>query len=309
MAGSVPAGPRTISILVHESDPQPRRTRHCIWRIADVWQEQGHRVEVLRGLRRRLGRDEAQEIDLLVPQVDLTRTPRRYVEYMDLFPRVLNRRVIDISKRLVSRNLLRRDSSWDGPVIVKTDRNYGGLREARGVPWSFGALLSRIQRKRRAVARGDFRWIQEIPTEAYPIFEGLEQVPPSVWSNRHLVVERFIPERIDGYYCIRVCLLLGDVVLNRRLYSTRPVIKGGTERSEELAVPEALHAFRERLGLDYGKVEYVVHDGELHVLDANRSPGILADDEVTDRICRKLAVGLDAVLAGSGRERGLEGRG
>jgi hypothetical protein len=153
-----------------------------------------------------------------------------------------------------------------------------------------------VQEKRRAAARGDFRWLRAIPTGDYPIFSRLQDVPPSVWSNRHLVVERFIPERQGQYYCIRVCLVLGSVMLNRRLYATRPLIKGGPEHSEEVPVPDALVSFRERLGLDYGKIDYVVHDGEVHVLDANRSPGVLADAEVTERICRKLAVGIDSVL-------------
>jgi hypothetical protein len=258
---------------------------------------------VLRGPRRSVQRAE-RSIDLLIPQIDLTKTPRRYLRCMERFPRVLNRRVDDISKRRISRNLLRRDASWDGPVIVKTDRNYGGLPEARSLPRTLGDLASRLQGRRRAAARGDFRWVRAIPTDEYPIFSRLDDVPPSVWSNRHLVVERFIPERQGEHYCIRVCLVLGNVMLNRRLYSRRPVIKGGTEHSEEVPVPEALVEFRERLGLDYGKIDYVVHDGELHVLDANRSPGVLADAAVTERICRKLAAGLDSLLDPDRREGG-----
>jgi hypothetical protein len=280
--------PPAIAILVHESDPHPRPTPHSLWRIAEVWREWGCAVHVLRGTRAA-----APAVDLVVPQIDLTTTPTPYRRYLERFPRVLNRRVVDISKRRVSGNLLRRGDSWDGPVIVKTDRNYGGLPEAKRAPWwSPGQLASRIQQRRHSTARGDFRFVREIPTGEYPIFPNARSVPPSVWSNRYLVVERFVPEIVDGLFCLRACLCLGDVVLNRRLLSPRPVIKGSAERSEEMPVLPALLEFRERFGLDYGKIDYVVHDGELCVLDVNRSPGVLADAEVTDRICRKLAAGV-----------------
>jgi hypothetical protein len=246
----------------------------------------GCEVQILRGVSAPVPR-----VDLLIPQVDLTRTPRAYRRHIERFPRVLNRRVTDISKRRISTNLLTRGSVYDGPVVVKTDCNHGGLPESRAFPATFG-WLNRLRRKLAGARPDDLRYASVLPRGEYPVYARLGDVPAGVWSNRQLVVERFIPERRDGHYCIRVCLCLGDVVLNRRVCSRDPIIKGGAAISEEAPVPAALLAFRERLGLDYGKIDYVVHGGDVQVLDANRTPGILGDAAVDERISRKLAAGI-----------------
>jgi len=41
---------------------------------------------------------------------------------------------------------------------------------------------------------------------------------------------------------------------------------------ESAEVPAALRAERQRLGFDYGKFDFVIHDGEPVLLDANRTP-------------------------------------
>lgn len=109
-------------------------------------------------------------------------------------------------------------------------------------------------------------------------------------------VEKFIPERREQYYGIRVALFLGDIVLNRRLWSTDPVIKGLPALSEALDVPEELLEIRDRLGFDYGKFDSVVHQGKVHIIDANKTPGILASGEVSASICGKLAKGILSYL-------------
>ena len=78
-----------------------------------------------------MGIDRAPRADLLVPHVDLTHMPSDYAAFVDRYPAVLNRTVKDISKRRISDNLVRQDASWDGPVIVKTNLNCGGLTELR----------------------------------------------------------------------------------------------------------------------------------------------------------------------------------
>ena len=45
---------------------------------------------------------------------------------------------------------------------------------------------------------------------------------------------------------------------------------------EPAEVPPELRAERERLGFDFGKFDFVMHDGEPILLDANRTPGIAA---------------------------------
>ena len=46
---------------------------------------------------------------------------------MKHYPTVVNRRVTDISKRRISTNLVGPHDTYSGPVILKTDRNFGGL--------------------------------------------------------------------------------------------------------------------------------------------------------------------------------------
>ena len=274
-----------ISILLHQKDSPGKPNTHLIWGIARFWKEMGFRVEVLRGVA-----GSKPQTDLLVPHIDLTRVPDEYIEYMAAVPHVLNRGITDISKRRISGNLLSRTDTYEAPVIVKTDRNCGGLPELRM------SILLRIE-KRLSRLTG----IRPSPFSAkstalalddYFLFPNLRAVPPEVWSNPDLVVEKFIPERKEPYYSIRVCLFLGNAILNRRLLSTSPIIKGLPELSETIDVPEDLLKVRKRLGFDYGKIDYVVHQGKAHIIDANKTPGILAAPEVSASICGKLAKGV-----------------
>src|SRR5262245_35758307 len=88
-----------------------------------AWRPAGVDVVVHQGLRN------APEADLAILHVDLTVTPPEYLELGARYPRCLNLAVTDISKRRISRNLVTRDDDYDGPVMVKTDRNYGGRPE------------------------------------------------------------------------------------------------------------------------------------------------------------------------------------
>lgn len=49
-----------------------------------------------------------------------------------------------------------------------------------------------------------------------------------VWHNPDLVVERFLPERHDGHYCLRVWMFLGDKETNTLCYSAHPIVKSVT---------------------------------------------------------------------------------
>lgn len=108
-------------------------------------------------------------------------------------------------------------------------------------------------------------------------------------------MERYIPERDGAYYCIRICFFLGDVVLNHRVYSKAKVIKGSrVAYSEPVEVPAGIHAKRSEMGFDYGKFDYVIHEGEVHILDANKTPGTLGEQAVNVSVAEKLAVGIQA---------------
>ena len=273
-----------IAILLHEHDPFPGNRHHLIWPIADCWRQSGIRVRILKGTAQ-----PPLPVDLLVCHVDLTRLPAEYVDYMGRFPRVINGAVTDISKRRISGDLLARNDSYTGRVIVKTDTNFGGESEAR---------------EREAAANGKpagRRWtwgtLRHINSQGYPIFGSPAEVPPAVWDNPDLIVEKFIPERQDEYYAIRICLFLGDVVLNRRIFSHSPIVKGANVTHNEAAdVPEELLQIRQRLQFDYGKFDYVMHGGKVHLLDANRTPSGLADAATNASIAGKLAPAIHQYL-------------
>jgi hypothetical protein len=278
-----------ISILLHQKDSRRRHNTHLIWGIARFWKEMGFRVEVLRGIS-----GSKPQTDLLVPHIDLTRVPAEYIDYMTRVPHVLNQGVIDISKRRISGNLLSSTDSYEAPVIVKTDKNCGGFPELRM------STLSRIKRRlSRLAGIGSSPFTANsnaFVLEDYPIFPNLAAVPAEVWSNPELVVEKFIPERREEYYGIQVCLFLGNVILNRRLLSRSPIIKGLPDLSETIDAPDELLEIRKRLGFDYGKLDYVVHQGKVHIIDANKTPGILTAPEVNASICGKLAKGVLSYL-------------
>jgi hypothetical protein len=79
-------------------------------------------------------------------------------------------------------------------------------------------------------------------------------------------------------------------------YASCPYNKGLPALSETLDVPLELLEIRDRLGFDYGKIDYVVHQGKVHIIDANKTPGILASGDFSASICGKLAKGIQNYL-------------
>jgi len=56
---------------------------------------------------------------------------------------------------------------------------------------------------------------------------------------------------------------------------------------EGLALPEPVLDMRRQLGLDYGKIDYAIHAGQVVILDVNRTPCI-SDPAVRAQIGRRL---------------------
>jgi hypothetical protein len=74
---------------------------------------------------------------------------------------------------------------------------------------------------------------------------------------------------------------------------------GGILRHGPSEIPDQLRRERERLGFDFGKFDFVIHDGEPVLLDANRTPGIARRlQSQMEEGARNLARGLDELLAG-----------
>jgi hypothetical protein len=222
--------------------------------------------------------------------------PQQYLDFAKRYPVVINGATIDISKRRVSNQIVPRPDAYSGHVIIKTDANFGGRPE-----------------QRQAFQRGEVQDSQSSSWETaqtlaqYPIFRTPRDVPAGVWSNPHLVVDKFTPERnAAGEFVLRIWIFLGDRSLHYRCISAEPVIKSqNTIRREQLDrddIPEELRRRRTELGFDYGKFDYVQVDGRAILLDANKTPGLNPKDdgasENTEKF-RHLSQGLRYFLAPS----------
>jgi len=244
----------TIVILEHALQ-RAVRLPYMIYGVAERWRAAGHRVLVHHGA------DDPPEGDLAIVHVDLTMIPEAYRKLAAHYPRVINGEVLDVSKRSFSDNLLERGSDWTGPVMVKTDANFGGRPEA---------LLRGIAARAGLSA--------DIPAgpvmESYPIFDSLAAVPEAAWQAPGLVVERFVPERDErGHYFVRVWSFLGDRELSSRWRAAEPIVKAHNmlER-DQVPVPDEIRAWRARLRFDFGKFDYVRYGDRYVLLDVNRTP-------------------------------------
>lgn len=278
--------PRRVAIYVGRRDRLRRDSLLSF--LCDRWRDAGIEIAVLDDPERSV------DADVAILHVDATRRPPAYDAVLERYPRVINGRVRDISKRRVSARLLTRDSGYDEPVIVKTDANYFGQPDSRRRRLdSIGRhFCSRVADRLLPVRRG----IQESGT--YPIYPSPRHVPRRVWWDRRLVVEPFVPERQDDLYCLRTWMFFGAREKAAISFSPSPVVKrANTVRAEFVPdVPEVIRAARRRLGFDYGKFDYVIHRGRPVLLDANHTPACSGQaNPRLDAIADELAADLLAV--------------
>jgi hypothetical protein len=285
----MPQGLR-IAVISHEIDDF-ENSGYLLNRLTAEWRSQGVTVAIVHGPGEQL-----PDADLAILHTDITAVGEDYGRLVDHYPRVINGRVRDTSKTVFSDLLVRRDSGWRGPVIVKTNLNYGGMREMRQ-RYLNGDMTSTItiQRPWRRVA-----WLED-----YPVFDSPAGVPNGVWQNPNLVVEKFLPDRnADGEYLLKVWVFLGDREIYYQGVSNEPVVKGeNTLRREFLDpsdLPAALRETRRRLGFDYGKFDFGLAGGAVALYDVNRTPAFprLTDEPpaITEAV-RSLSAGLAAFTA------------
>jgi hypothetical protein len=254
-----------------------------------AWQEVGHDIWIVSGPQ------PSVDADIVLVHVNRTVVPDDHIAFARRFPLVLNGRVLDISKRRVSRNLVQRDDDYVGPVIVKTDRNHGGTPEARmearssPVQWYVQSQQASLPWWRRTVLS---------PSE-YRVFAAKAEVPDPVWENAALVVEKLLTEMHDGYCALRTWVFCGDQDMSTVGYSPNPMVRAAdvVRREDNVEVPEDLRQLRREMGFDYGKFDYVIVDGHAALFDANRTPtvGTRSPEEYREW-GRKLAQGLRALL-------------
>jgi hypothetical protein len=109
----------------------------------------------------------------------------------------------------------------------------------------------------------------------YRLLSNLTLVPDKVWEDSELVVERFVPEVDPNGFAVRNWTFAGDREVCTRNVSRNWIVKSVDDviQSDEVPVPDPIRAERDRLGLDYGNCDFVIHEGEPILLDASRTPG------------------------------------
>ena len=234
---------------------------YVISQMAEYWQSEGVIVTT--------GPSLSTDADIGILHVDSTLVAEKYLsENLSACP-ILNSKLLDISKRRISKRLLDENSAYSGPVIIKTDANCFGKREFKQLSkWSFKRLRQKLTKK--------IPWqiMRELPWNNYPILKSKADVPDWVWKRKDLVVEQFLPEIENGEYVLRVWLFLGDMDYVLKMVSSEPVVKAGNIIRREVlqTVPEALRAIRAEMEIDFGKFDYVEVDGEVILLDVNKTP-------------------------------------
>lgn len=278
-----------LLILVHEYDRFQFRpwgigrytSGYLLFDVLAKLRERRHEIVVSNGIPERQVAAEA-----VFMHVDATVLPEEYVEFAKRYPVGINTHVKDISKQKISSAILRRGDHWDGPVIVKSNLNSSGNPERR--------------LNRRAAAKGAKPPFPDARAkDDYEVFDKTEAVPEAIFDDPWLAVEKFLPEReIDGY-AIRFWTFCGNQERCTRYVAADESLKAKNFiRSEPVPVPDSLREIRSALRFDYGKFDFVVHDGKAILLDANktmdRSPRL---EQIFVRETARFAMGVESLLA------------
>lgn len=260
--------------------------------LAQCWNDTGYGVIFSDHL------SAAHEADIAIVHVDATDVPTDYLSRARVFPTSINGSCASISKDLFSSNILKIDSDYSGQVIVKTLANYGGLPEFQRMELSrykrkIAELSQRIALSERPATRPVKSWawknLQTLDPSNYPRFASTKDVPRAIWKNKRLTAERFKPEKMsDGRYVLRHWYFLGDREFCRTLICKSPIPKWASmdddERDQSRAewfeidasgkadVPPEIRRVREALKMDFGRIDWAIHNGEPVAFDANKTP-------------------------------------
>lgn len=280
-----------IHILIHPLDDF-EQSGYVLPNLLPIWEKQGIRFQLIRDISQADGR-----ADAAINHVDLTCIPDKYNAVFARYPIVINGLQRDIAKRVISRHIVTKSDAYEGLVIVKTDRNCGGIKEAEVA--RNGNIFRKYTRSMHRRLPWYFR--NELPGKKYPIFESKHDIPWPVWHNPALIVERFLTEHHDGVNWLRTWHFFGDretLLLrwaNNRIVA-RPHLLGAEFAPPD--IPEEIRARRRELGFDFGKFDFAIADGKPVLYDTNRTPtNHTLPDEDMHTLTTTLAAGLPSLLA------------
>lgn len=254
--------PQSIAIITNEFNHKIDDSRYFLALLVKLWKQQGIKIDVTAGCN-------YIPAGLALLHVDTTVVPDEYLALGQRYPVALNGRVKDILKTSISKYLLKRDDPYPGPVIVKTNANFGGFNEfinatRSGQSTWYDPDLERPWRKREIM-----------DSLNYPIFDKLADVPSGVWKNDKLIVEKFLPERLaNGDYRCCIYIFFGEQEFAAWFSSPRPVIKSvvATDMGVLDEIPQAIREIRKASGFNYGKFDFTEVNGEIFVYDMNKTP-------------------------------------
>lgn len=279
-----------VAIITHQID-EFQDSNYLLRHLSKRWEQEGVKIVIVKGVNQEL-----PPADLAILHTDITAVGEDYIRIINQYPMVINGAVTDISKTAFSDQIVQKNDAYNGKVIVKTNANFGGMRERKKKldegDWQ-GAI--EIQRPWRRV-----EWMDE-----YPIFDSPAEVPSGVWRNGKLVVEKFLPEQnSQGEYLLKIWVFLGDKGIYYQAVSPEPVIKSHNLVRREFLdvndVPESIREIRANMGFDYGKFDFAMVEGEAVLYDVNRTPGgpkSAFKRESTERSYRILCEGFNSFIS------------
>lgn len=254
---------KTILVVTLENSPDFKNTKSLLNRLSTIWEAQGYVIKVTQGINQHL------KANIAISHIDLTIVPDRYSVFLGNYPAAINIKATNISKAVISQNLLGNGDSYEGEVIVKTANNYGGLPE----------LIHKMNSGKIQNAMTNVRpWkrVEYLDTHNYPRFSSINQVPQGVWQNNSLIVEKFLPEKdAKGNYCLRYWIFLGNKEIGVLHYSQKAIIKDTDHNSRLITdVPTDLRNLRKKMGIDFGRIDYGIVNGKTVVYDINSTPAV-----------------------------------
>ncbi len=278
-----------VAIISHEID-EFQDSNYLLNHLSRIWERDGIRIAIVKGVNQEL-----PEADIAILHTDITAVGEEYIRVINHYPLVINGAVTDISKTVFSDLIVSNNAAYAGKVIVKTNANFGGMREREerliGGDWQ---STIEIQRPWRRV-----EWLED-----YPVFDSPSDVPGGVWRNDKLVVEKFLPEQnAQGEYLLKIWVFLGDQGIYYQCVSSEPVIKSHNLIRREFLdvndVPESIREVRAKMGFDYGKFDFAIHQGKPVLFDVNRTPGgpkRAVNSETAEQSYRTLSAGLGSFI-------------
>lgn len=255
-----------VAVLCRTDETPLEVECYAVHDMAEYWRQHGIDVHWVFGPSR-----DAPSASLLLVHVNLSVVPAEYLDFARTYPRVLNGAISDIRKRAVCGHFVRPGDGWQGPVIVKTNLNFAGRPESHA-----GGRLRRAATRLRAWAHhlSGAAAVRIRAPDDYLVIDSSAAVPREYFRDPSLVVQRFLPEVENGLYHVRSYSFLGDHANCMRLSSRQPVIHWRNALEIEAVEPHPdIIAERVRLGMDYGKLDYVLHEGRAVLIDVNKTLG------------------------------------